>query len=150
MKEEYKGYEIELDEYANPMCFSITQSLTRLKNKMPTPTSCREWIDKQEKRKFKRIPILRINQNECASKNKTARLISGEATSLVGVDECWVVFDKDRNKRLCDSVIIFTQENKKIMENIVALKNKIVEMEEEINNLMTTTERLKPDMMEIP
>jgi len=151
MKEEYKGYEIELNEgWNDKISFSILQNSVEVKDEMKSTALCKEWIDKQLKRKFKRVLLIKVGSDYSGAKrSQNRRIVAGEATSIANIDECWATFEGDRSKNACKDLIIDTPENRKILELAISKINKSESLEEEYDSLKKTTTRLTPDMMEI-
>ena len=138
MEREYSGYLIKWNDfYAH---FTIVKDGIEIKQSVGTLKACKEWIDKKNKQRFERIPILHKFRY---SSERTL----GEATSIVDNEYVWVVSGKERSKEQISNMWLDTPKNRQALIDIEIKNKQIANLREEIEFIEDSTERLTAEMM---
>jgi hypothetical protein len=134
----YRGYEIVWDDLERK--FNIFKHGVLVKEKLKSIEDSQKWIDSQNKKKFKRIPILHNFGYVGGEREK------GEATSLVD-DHVWISSGKNRCKTRPEYVWLDTPGNQEALKAIKEKYSQIAQLREEIFWIESNTKRLTKEMM---
>lgn len=136
MKIEHKGYEIAYNEGTNE--WIIFEHGEKIKIVLSL-TKAKEWIDRQQTKKFNRIPVYYDGGYRSADREMFHK---GEITSFLekerwgGGITCWINLGekKDRYKVSTNSLYAVTPENEKLIEEIHRIRDqqKALKVQEEI------------------
>jgi hypothetical protein len=130
MKAEYGGYLITWNDWED---FIISKDCIEVRRDVKTLFESQKWIDKQNKQKYKGVPVLYVF-------SPAHGMVSCIATSSGDSTKAWVDSGENRDLVLISSLVLDTQENREIIK-------KIAEKKREIIVLVNSTGRLTASMM---
>jgi hypothetical protein len=137
----YKNHTIEWGDLAG--IFSIKKDGIELKRGFRRVSECEEWIDKQLKKKFKRVPVLHV----FGFGSKHVDRVEGNATSIVDVDYVWVTSKGNRGKVQMKRVWVDNPENREALKIVLEKEKQIESLKDEVREISDKTIRLTAEMM---
>jgi hypothetical protein len=139
LKCEYSGYEIRWTDFTRK--FKIFKEGILVKEDLDTLKESQIWIDSENRKKFKRTPILynfRFTRDD---------MDAGEATSLVDDELVWLVSGRNRCKVHPKRVWLDTPENRELVKDIKEKYSQIDQIREEIAKIKTKATCLTKEML---
>jgi hypothetical protein len=139
LKCEYSGYEIRWTDFTRK--FKIFKEGILVKGDLDTLKESQIWIDSENRKKFKRTPVLynfRFTRDD---------MEAGEATSLVDDKLVWLVSGRNRCKVHPKQVWLDTPENRELIKEVKEKYKQIDQIREEIAKIKTKATCLTKEML---
>jgi hypothetical protein len=139
MKSDYGGYEIRWNDLERK--FIIFRDDLEVKEKMDCLEDCEKWIDSQNKKKFKQIPIL-YNFQYIGDEMEKGKAIGFSDDGLV-----WLVSGCNRRRAGASHVWLDTPENREILKVVKEKNEEISRLRKEVNDIKGNAKRLNIEML---